>query len=65
MRINTPENEVVSLINIKSPLIFWEFNGTFYSSDLKDFKVVLVLRVRGKLFQSLAVQTAKMRPPSE
>ena len=57
----------MSLINnSKDPLIFWEFfTSTFHSTDLKDFKVFSVLRVRGKLFQSLAVLTAKMRPPSE
>ena len=56
----------MSLINnSKDPLIFWEFNSTFHSTDLKDFKVFSVLRVRGKLFQSLAVFTAKVRPPSE
>ena len=49
----------------KDPLSFWEFNGAFHSSDLKDVKVFLVLRVRGKLFQSLTVLTAKVRPPSE
>ena len=64
MRINTQENEIMSLINnSKDPLIFWEFNSSFHSSDLKDFKVFLVLRVQGKLFQSLAVLTAKVRPP--
>ena len=58
---------MISLINnSKDPLIFWEFNSTFHSTDLKDFKVFLVLiRLRGKLFQSLAVLTAKVRPPSE
>ena len=56
----------MSLINnSKDPLIFWEFNSTFYSTDLKDFKVFSVLRVRGKLFQSLADLTAKVRPPSD
>ena len=56
----------MSLINnSKDPLIFWAFNSTFHSTDLKDFKVFSVLRVRGKLFQSLAVLTAKVRPPSE
>ena len=67
MRINTHENKVISLINnSKDPLIFWEFNSTFHSTDLKDFKVFLVLiRLRVKLFQSLAVLTAKVRPPSE
>ena len=66
MRINTQENKVMSLINnSKDPLIFWEFNSTFYSTDLKDFKVFSVLRVRGKLFQSLADLTAKVRPPSD
>ena len=45
--------------------MFWEFNSIFHSSHLKDFKVFLVLRVWGKLFQSLAVLTAKVRPPSE
>ena len=67
MRINTQENKVISLINnSKDPLIFWEFNSTFHSTDLKDFKVFLVLiRLRGRLFQSLAVLTAKVRPPSE
>jgi len=43
----------------------WEFNSSFYSSDLKDFKVFLVLRVWGKLFQSLAVLIAKVRPPCQ
>ena len=56
---------MLSVNNSKDPLIFWEFNSTFHSSDLKDFKVFLVLRVRGKLFQSLAVLTAKVRPPYE
>ena len=58
---------MISLINnSKDPLIFWEFNSTFHSTDLKDFKVFLVLiRLRGRLFQSLAVLTAKVRPPSE
>ena len=57
---------MISLINnSKDPLIFWEFNSTFHSTDLKDFKVFSVLRVRDKLFQSLAVLTAKVRPPSE
>ena len=58
---------MISLINnSKDPLIFWEFNSTFHSTDLKDFKVFLVLiRLRGKLFQSLAVLTAKVRPPSQ
>ena len=58
---------MISLINnSKDPLIFWEFNSTFHSTDLKDFKVFLVLiRLRGKLFLSLAVLTAKVRPPSE
>ena len=67
MRINTQENKVISLINnSKDPLIFWEFNSTFHSTDLKDFKVFLVLiRLRGRLFQSLAVLTAKVRPSSE
>ena len=49
----------------KDPLIFWEFNSSFYSPDLKDFQVFLVLRVRGKLFQSLAVFIAKVRPPCQ
>ena len=66
MRINTHENKVMSFINnSKDPLIFWQFNSTFHSTDLKDFKVFSVLRVRGKLFQSLAVLTAKVRSPSE
>ena len=65
--MNTQENKVISLINnSKDPLIFWEFNSTFHSTDLKDFKVFLVLiRLRVKLFLSLAVLTAKVRPPSE
>ena len=66
MRINTQENKVMSLINnSRDSSIFWEFNSTFHSTDLKDFKVFSVLRVWGKLFQSLAVLTAKVRPPSE
>ena len=58
---------MISLINnSKDPLIFWEFNSTFHSTDLKDFKVFLVLiRLRVRLFLSLAVLTAKVRPPSE
>ena len=57
---------MISLINnSKDSSIFWEFNSTFHSTDLKDFKVFSVLRVRDKLFQSLAVLTAKVRPPSE
>lgn len=65
MRINTHEKEVMPFNNIKRSLIFWEFNSTFHSSDLKDFKVFLVLTVQGKFFQSLAVLTAKVRPNSE
>ena len=65
MRIKTHENEAISSINIKRSLNFWEFNSTFHCSELKYFKVFLVLRVRGKLFQSLAVLTAKGRPPSK
>ena len=65
VRIKTHENEVISSINIKRSLNFWEFNSTFHCSELKYFKVFLVLRVRGKLFQSLAVLTAKGRPPSK
>ena len=62
---NTHENKVMSLIKSKDPLIFYEFNSTFNSSVLKDFKDFFVLRDRGKLFQSLTVLTAKVRLPPD